>query len=140
MLQDGVFVTEEWLQDTKNQDVAVRFLRGAFKGWMFCRDNPDKCVDYVLDQGPALPRGHQTWMMNEVNKLIWPSTAGIGQMDAAVFDQTAGIAQTFGVIKNPPSAGAYVTDYAQKALEGIEGDTKGADYQPAQVEITEGGQ
>ena len=140
MLQDGVFVTEDWLQDAANQDKAVRFLRGAFKGWMFCRDNPDKCVDYVLEQGPALPRGHQTWMMNEVNKLIWPSTAGIGQMDAALFDQTAEIAQTFGVIKNPPSEGAYVTDYAQKALEGIEGDTKGADYQPAAVEITEGGQ
>jgi NitT/TauT family transport system substrate-binding protein len=140
MLQDGVFVTEDWLQDAKNQDIAVRFLRGAFKGWMFCRDNPDKCVDYVLEQGPALPRGHQTWMMNEVNKLIWPSTAGIGQMDPKIFDQTAGIAQTFGVIKNPPSEGAYVTDYAKQALEGIEGDTKGADYQPAQVEITEGGQ
>lgn len=140
MLQDGIFVTEEWLQDAKNQDIAVRFLRGAFKGWMFCRDNPDKCVDYVLEQGPALPRGHQTWMMNEVNKLIWPSTAGIGQMDANLFKQTADIAQTFGVIQNPPSEGAYVTDYAQKALEGIAGDTKGADYQPSQVEITEGGQ
>ena len=58
-------------------------------------DNVDKCVDYVLEQGPALPRGHQTWMMNEVNKLIWPSTAGIGQMDAALFEQTAGIAVPF---------------------------------------------
>ncbi len=83
MLQDGVFTTEEWLKDAKNQDIAARFLRASFKGWMFCRDNPDKCVDYVLEQGPALPRGHQTWMMNEVNALIWPSTAGIGQMDSA---------------------------------------------------------
>ena len=83
MLQDGIFATEELLADAKNQDIAERFLRASFKGWMFCRDNVDKCVDYVLEQGPALPRGHQTWMMNEVNKLIWPSTAGIGQMDPA---------------------------------------------------------
>jgi NitT/TauT family transport system substrate-binding protein len=140
MLQDGVFVTEEWLADEANQDIAARFLRASFKGWMFCRDNPDACVDYVLEQGPALPRGHQTWMMNEVNKLIWPSSAGIGQMDPAIFQQTADIALQFGIINEPPTEGAYVTEYAQAALEGIEGDTMGADYQPAEVEITEGGQ
>ena len=140
MLQDGVFVTEEWLADAANQDIAARFLRASFKGWMFCRDNVDKCVDYVLEQGPALPRGHQTWMMNEVNKLIWPSTAGIGQMDAALFEQTAGIAQQYGIIANPPGEGAYVTDYAKAALEGIDGDTTGADYQPVEVTLTAGGQ
>lgn len=140
MLQDGIFVTEEWLADAKNQDIAERFLRASFKGWMFCRDNVDKCVDYVLEQGPALPRGHQTWMMNEVNKLIWPSTAGIGQMDAALFEQTAGIAQQYGIIANPPGDGAYVTDYAKAALEGIDGDTMGAGYQPAEVTLTAGGQ
>ncbi|MCB0044175.1 MAG: ABC transporter substrate-binding protein [Caldilineaceae bacterium] len=140
MLQDGVFVTEAWLADEANHDIAERFLRASFQGWMFCRDNVDACVDYVLEQGPALPRGHQTWMMNEVNKLIWPSTAGIGQMDDAIFQQTAGIAQEFGIINAPPTDGAYVTDYAAAALEGIDGDTMGADYTPVDVEITEGGQ
>jgi NitT/TauT family transport system substrate-binding protein len=140
MLQDGVFVTEEWLADAKNQEIATRFLRASFKGWIFCRDNVDKCVDYVLEQGPALPRGHQSWMMNEVNKLIWPSTAGIGQMDAALFTQTASIAQQYGIIANPPSDGAYVTDYAKAALEGIDGDTLGANYQPIEVTLTVGGQ
>lgn len=140
MLQDGVFVTEEWLADEANQDIASRFLRASFKGWMFCRDNVDACVDYVLEQGPALPRGHQTWMMNEVNNLIWPSSAGIGQMDPAIFQQTADIALQFGIINAAPGDGAYVADYAQAALEGIEGDTMGADYTPAEIEITEGGQ
>ncbi len=140
MLQDGVFVTEEWLADAANQDIAERFLRASFQGWMFCRDNVEKCVDYVLEQGPALPRGHQTWMMNEVNKLIWPSTAGIGQMDAGLFTQTADIALQYGIIQNPPSEGAYVSDYAAAALEGIEGDTMGADYTPLEVQLTAGGQ
>ena len=140
MLQDGIFTTEEWLADEANQDIAVRFLRASFRGWIFCRDNVDACVDYVLEQGPALPRGHQTWMMNEVNNLIWPSSAGIGQMDPAIFQQTADIALEFGVIAAAPTEGAYVTDYAQAALEGIEEDTMGADYTPAEVEITAGGQ
>jgi NitT/TauT family transport system substrate-binding protein len=140
MLQDGIFTTEEFLADPKNQDITERFLRASFKGWMFCRDNVEKCVDYVLEQGPALPRGHQTWMMNEINNLIWPSTAGIGQMDAALWDQTAQIAQQYGIIQNPPSEGSYVTDYAKAALEGIDGDTMGADYQPIEVTLTAGGQ
>jgi NitT/TauT family transport system substrate-binding protein len=140
MLQDGIFTTEEWLADEANQDIAIRFLRASFRGWIFCRDNVDACVDYVLEQGPALPRGHQTWMMNEVNNLIWPSTAGIGQMDPAIFEQTADIAVQFGVIAAPPTEGAYVTEYAAAALEGIEEDTLGSDYQPAEIKITAGGQ
>jgi NitT/TauT family transport system substrate-binding protein len=79
-------------------------------------------------------------MMNEVNNLIWPSTAGIGQMDPAIFEQTADIAVQFGVIAAPPTEGAYVTEYAAAALEGIEEDTLGSDYQPAEIEITAGGQ
>lgn len=140
MLQDGIFTTEEWLADEANQDIAVRFLRASFRGWIFCRDNVDACVDYVLEQGPALPRGHQTWMMNEINKLIWPSTAGIGQMDPEIFQQTADIALQFGVISEPPTEGAYVTEFAMAALEGIEEDTMGADFTPVEVEITAGGQ
>jgi NitT/TauT family transport system substrate-binding protein len=140
MLQDGIFTTEEWLADEANQEIAVRFLRASFRGWIFCRDNVEACVDYVLEQGPALPRGHQTWMMNEVNNLIWPSTAGIGQMDATIYQQTVDIATQFGVIAAPPTEGAYVTEFAQAALEGIEEDTMGADYVPAEVEITPGGQ
>jgi NitT/TauT family transport system substrate-binding protein len=140
MLQDGIFVTEEWLADEAHQEIAERFLRASFKGWVFCRDNVEKCVDYVLEQGPALPRGHQTWMMNEINKLIWPSTAGIGQMDPGLFQQTMDIALKFGVIQAAPTEGAYVTEHAQAALEGIEGDLMGANYQPIQVEITAGGQ
>lgn len=140
MLQDGVFTTAAYLAEPANQEIAERFLRASFRGWMFCRDNAEKCVDYVLEQGPALPRGHQTWMMNEVNKLIWPSTAGIGQMDPALFEQTAAIAQEYGIIQSAPGEGAYVTDYAAAALEGIEGDTTGAEYQPMEVTLTAGGQ
>jgi NitT/TauT family transport system substrate-binding protein len=140
MLQDGIFTTAEWLADEYNQDIATRFLRASFKGWIFCRDNAEACVDHVLEQGPALPRGHQTWQMNEVNKLIWPSSAGIGQMDSAIFEQTAAIALEFGIIAAPPTEGAYVTDFAKAALEGIEEDTMGADFTPMEVVLTAGGQ
>ena len=61
-------------------------------------------------------------------------------MDPAIFQQTADIALQFGVITAAPTEGAFVTDYAAAALEGIEEDTMGADFVPAEVEITAGGQ
>ena len=85
MLEDGIFTTETFLKDSKNQDITTRFLKASFKGWMFCRDNVNECVDIVLKQGPTLPKGHQTWQMNEINKLVWPSPNGVGVMDAALY-------------------------------------------------------
>jgi NitT/TauT family transport system substrate-binding protein len=140
MLQDGIFTTESWLSDEANHDITVRFLRASFMGWIYCRDNAESCVDSVLQRGPALPRGHQTWMMNEINKLIWPSTAGIGIMSPDLFQQTADIALEFGVIQNPASDTAYTTAHAEAAHEGLDMDPLGADWQAMTVELTEGGQ
>jgi NitT/TauT family transport system substrate-binding protein len=139
MLQDGIFARKSWLAEAGNEDVAVKFLRGAFRGWIYCRDNPDDCVQYVIDAGTALGKGHQAWMMNEVNPLIWPSPNGIGLMDKALYDQTVTVAREAGVLKGDPSANAYRTDLAEKALQGISEDTKGASFQRGTVEVTEGG-
>ena len=142
MLEDGVFVQGKWIQDPKNQDIAKRFLKASLKGWVHCRDNPDDCVKTVLDNGPTLGAGHQAWMMNEVNALIWPAAAGgIGVMDQEAFDRTAEIAQQFKVISKAPE-GAFVTDYAEAAVaelkeEGV--DVVGSSYEKPTVEVTEGG-
>ncbi|MEO8207557.1 MAG: ABC transporter substrate-binding protein [Chloroflexota bacterium] len=138
MLQDAVFSRKAWLAQAGNEDVAVRFLRATFKGWIFCRDNAAKCVDYVLAAGSTLGKGHQAWQMNEVNPLIWPSPNGIGITDKALWDQTIGIA-VGPVLKAAPADGAYRNDLATKALEGITGDTKGAGFTKGTVEVTEGG-
>jgi NitT/TauT family transport system substrate-binding protein len=140
MLQDGIFVRGDWIANPENEEVAERFLRASFKGWIHCRDNPDECVDIVLEAGTALGEGHMTWMMNEINALIWPSPKGIGIMDPAAWERTASISQEFGIIKQAPDAKAYRTDLAEKALQGIEGDTKGESWQKATVEVTKGGE
>lgn len=140
MLEDGIFVREDWLKDAKNQDIAARFLRASFRGWIYCRDNQKDCVDFVLKQGPALPRGHQTWMMNEINKLIWPSPKKIGFMDETAFKQTADIALKFGVIKKPAGPEAYTTKIWEMAMKGLEKeDLTGTNWKPATVEVTPGG-
>ncbi|HKZ69457.1 MAG TPA: ABC transporter substrate-binding protein, partial [Anaerolineales bacterium] len=68
MLQDAVWAREDWLAEANNQETAVKFLRASFKGWIYCRDNFDECVQIVLDAGPQLGKGHMTWQLNEINK------------------------------------------------------------------------
>jgi NitT/TauT family transport system substrate-binding protein len=143
MLQDAVWANNTWLQDPANQDIAVKFLRASFKGWIFCRDNFDACVDIVLAHGPTLGRAHMAWQLNEINKLIWPSPDGIGLMDKALWDQTVQVATSEAVLTAPPSADAYRTDLAQQAVDSLNADgadTTGANFQPQVVEITPGGE
>ena len=140
MLQDGIFARGEWLQDEANQDIAVRFLRASFQGWIWCRDNFEACVDVVLANSPTLGEGHQTWMLNEINALIWPSPAGIGMMDEAAFDRTVQVAIEGEVIAEEPAEGVYRTDLTEAAHEGLEGDATGADYQKEEIEVTPGGE
>jgi NitT/TauT family transport system substrate-binding protein len=141
-LEDGIFVTEDWIADEANQDVAQRFLKASFKGWVYCRDNPDDCVQYVLDEGPTLGEGHQRWMMNEINKLIWPTETGIGVMNESDYDTTVQIATDYDIVKSDPGEGVYTSEYAEAAVQALEDegvDVKGADYEAPEVEVTEGG-
>ncbi|HEX5799466.1 MAG TPA: ABC transporter substrate-binding protein [Gaiellaceae bacterium] len=142
-LEDGIFVTEEWIADEANQDVATRFLKASFKGWVYCRDNPDDCTQYVLDAGPTLGEGHQAWMVNEINKLIWPNDNGIGVMDEDDYATTVQIATDYGVVKNDPGEGVYTTEYAEAAVAELEDegvDVNGSDWEAPEVEVTPGGE
>ena len=140
MLQDHVFARESWLAEEGNEDIAVRFLAASFKGWQFCRDSFDACVQVVLDNGPTLGLSHMSWQLNEINKLIWPSPAGIGVMDQALWEQTVQVSVDGGVISDVPSEGAFRTDLAESALGLLEGDAMGDSYTPIEVELVEGGE
>jgi NitT/TauT family transport system substrate-binding protein len=142
MLEDGLFTTGSWLKDPANQATAVKFLKASFEGWIYCRDHQADCVNITLQYGPTLPKGHQTWQMNEINKLVWPAgSAGVGVMNKAAFTRTASIAKQFGVIKKAPSA-AYVTTYAAKAVAELKAagvDVTGSKWKPVAVVLTVGG-
>lgn len=140
MLQDAIWTTETWLAEGGNEEVAEKFLRASFRGWMFCRDNFDQCVEHVLNAGPTLGESHMRWQLNEINALIWPSPAGIGMMDDAMYTQTVDVSLEGGVLAAAPSDGAYRTDLAEKALAGLDGDTEGGSFSRITVELTEGGE
>ncbi len=114
MPEDGIFANADWLKaNPKNPDIAARFLRASFKGWAYCRDNADACVQIVLNQdsGGVMTKEAQAWQMAEVNKLIWgdpinPATK-IGYLDPASFKFAADTALQFGLIKQPAEEAAY---------------------------------
>jgi NitT/TauT family transport system substrate-binding protein len=139
MLQDAIFARAAWLAEPGSEDVATRFLAGAFEGWIYCRDHPDDCIQYTVDAGSTLGAGHQAWMMNEILPLVWPSPDGIGAMPVATWDQTVKIATEAGIIKAAPAEGAYRTDLADAARALVTGDAVGADFVKGTVTVTEGG-
>jgi NitT/TauT family transport system substrate-binding protein len=149
MLQDAVWADTSKLEsDQAYQDTTVKFLTAALKGWVFCRDNPEKCRDIVVARGSKLGKSHQLWQMNEINKLIWPSTSKIGLVDQTAWNQTVEIAQKTKnaegatVLTKAPEGLAYTNDYVQKAIDKLTAagvDVTGTSFKPETVTLNEGG-
>jgi NitT/TauT family transport system substrate-binding protein len=149
MLQDAVWANTDKLQNDKAyQQTTVKFLTATFKGWIYCRDNPQSCRDMVVAKGSKLGASHQLWQMNEVNKLVWPSSAGIGMVDQTAWDKTVTIAQTTKnqdgqtVITKKPEGLAYTNDYVQQALNNLKAqnvDVTGSSFKPLTVTLNAGG-
>jgi NitT/TauT family transport system substrate-binding protein len=149
MLQDAIWASTDKLQNDKAyQDQTVKFLQASFKGWIYCRDNPEKCRDVIVAKGSKLGASHQLWQMNEINKLVWPSPNGIGIVDKTAWDQTVKVASEAKnadgktVLSKPPEGLAYTNDYAQKAVDALKkegADTTGADFKPITVTLKAGG-
>lgn len=144
MLQDAIWAdTERLANDEEYQETTKKLIKASIKGWAFCRDNLDECVQYVLEAGPALGTSHQQWMAAEANKLVWPSPNGAGVLDEAMWDQTVEIATDLGLLAEPPASEAYNTEYAKAAVAELEEegvDVIGDGFEPPEVQLTEGGQ
>ena len=148
MYQDAIWASEERLSDPAYQDTTQRFVTASLKGWVYCRDNPQECADIITANGSKLGASHQLWMMNEVNKLIWPSPLGVGIIDPALWSQTVGVAlntlnaDEVTIITADPGEAAYTNQYAEAAnaaltAEGL--NTTGDAFAPISVELKEGG-
>lgn len=148
MLQDAVWANTKKLSDPAYQQQTVRFLLGTIKGWAYCRDNAQACRDLVVNKGSKLGKSHQLWQMNEVNKLIWPSTGGVGLINEADWKQTVDLSMSTKnqtgdtVLTKQPEGLAYTNDYVQQALDqakaaGVE--VTGSAFQPQTVTLNAGG-
>lgn len=142
MLEDNIFTTQKWLSNPANQATAVKFIGASLAGWIYCRDHVASCTQIVLKNGPTLGHGHQLWQMNEINKLIWPNSAGIGLVPQSAITQTEKIAKTYGVIKKMPAKNEINYAFARQAIAQLKAkglDVNGKAYKPIAVTVTPGG-
>lgn len=141
MLQDAIWADGGQIGDEAYDDQTTRFIAASIEGWIWCRDNPEACVDVVLDNGPTLGLSHQTWQLNEISNLIWPSPGGAGVMDAALWDQTIEVATAESILAEAPDADAFNTSFAEAALELLgDADTVGDGFERVEVELLENGE
>src|SRR4051812_13194474 len=148
MLQDAIWANSDKLNDSGYADQTTRFIKASIKGWAYARDNPEQAAKIVAAAGSQLGESHQLWMTNEVNKLIWPSTAGVGTIDPKSWQQTVDIAlgtkndTGATIITTAPPGTAKASTYVEKALQELreEGvDVTGKGYAPITVELKAGG-
>lgn len=148
MYQDAIWASQERLADAAYQATTQAFVQASLKGWIYCRDNAQACADIITANGSKLGASHQLWMMNEVNKLIWPSPLGVGVIDPALWDQTVSVAlgtknlDGVAIISAAPDAEAWTDTYAKAANVALEAEglnVTGDAFAPITVTLNEGG-
>jgi len=142
MLQDAIWADGTRLGDEAYQDITTRFIAASVEGWAWCRDNSSDCVDVVLNNGTTLGESHQTWQLNEISALIWPSPDGAGVINQGLWDQTIDVATSESVLGSAPDATAFTNEYAEAALKlladaGV--DANGSGFSKTTVTLNEGG-
>lgn len=112
MLEDGIWVLQERLNDEKFQDSMVRFVRASMKGWRWAVNNQEQAVKIVLQfMDDTADEEHQHRMMAQIAKLIADST---GALELDAYNRTAEIALDLGIISKPPQ-GAWTSDITDNA-------------------------
>ena len=117
-LEDGLYVLEDKLKDPAFVDTMAKFVKASMKGWDDARANPADAVKIVLenDASGSQTEGHQTTMIEEINKLTEGSD---GSLDVAAADRTVQTLLSAGgeapvITKKPEGAwSSVVTDKAK---------------------------
>lgn len=150
MLQDAIWADSERLaSDPAYEETTTAFIKATIEGCVFAKDDPQAAADIVTAAGSTLGTSHQLWMANEINKLIFPSTSGVGYINEDQWDQTVQLAlatvnpEGSTIITTEPPETAYSNEYVSAALAELEEegvDIYGADYEPIEVTLNPGGE
>jgi NitT/TauT family transport system substrate-binding protein len=120
MLEDGLYVLEDNLDDPEFVDKMTRFVRASMKGWKYAEQNPEEAAEIVVenDETGAQTLEHQVYMMGEIAKL----TAGTdGALDPADYQQTvdtllSAVSPDNPAITKEPDDGAWTHAITDEAL------------------------
>lgn len=115
LLEDGLYVLGDKLEDPAFKANMVKFVRASMKGWAYAKDHPEEAADIVLDNDTtgAQTKEHQVYMMTEVAKLLGDST---GVLDEAAYDRTEQAVLDQKIITKKPE-GAWTHEITDEALK-----------------------
>ncbi len=107
LLEDGLYVLEDSLNDPAKVDAYTRFVKASMKGWAYALENPEEAAEIVveLDETGAAEYDHQFYMVSEVSKLVDADDAAL---DMATYERTVQALLDQDIIKATPE-GAYTT-------------------------------
>jgi NitT/TauT family transport system substrate-binding protein len=112
LLEDGLYVLEDKLQDPAFKDKMVRFVRASMKGWRYAVENPEEAAEIVVDNG-GQDLNHQTRMMGEVAKLI---DNGDGKLIEEAYERTEQALMNQKIITKEPE-GAWTAEITDQAVQ-----------------------
>ena len=107
LLEDGLYVLEDTLEDPAMVDAYTRFVRASMKGWQYALENPEEAAQIVvdMDETGAAEYDHQVYMASEVTKLVDPTDPAL---NVETYERTAKALLDQSIITAEPS-GAYTT-------------------------------
>lgn len=85
MLEDGLYVLEDRLEDPAFVDAVTRFVAASMRGWEYARENPEAAAQIVIDNdmSGALTLESQIYQVGVVAEMI-----GGPALDIAAYEQT----------------------------------------------------
>ena len=86
MLEDGLYVMEDRLEDPDFVNAMARFVEASMRGWEYAEANPEEGAQIVLnnDMSGALTLDSQTYQVVEAAALVGDTPA----LDVEAYDQT----------------------------------------------------
>ena len=154
MLQDAIWADTDRLDDDglrRTQTVRVPQGRRSRAGSTRATTR-EEAAGHRVDRraGSQLGPSHQLWMMNEVNKLIWPSTDGVGIIDearlgpdgrrCALAPRTRRARRSSARSRRRRRTRTSTSSRRSTSSRTRASTSTGDDYTPIEVTLTEGGQ
>ncbi|WMT89635.1 ABC transporter substrate-binding protein [Pelagibacterium sp. H642] len=86
MLEDGLYVMEDRLEDPEFVEAMVAFVEASMRGWEYAEANPEEAAQIVLnnDMSGALTLDSQTYQVIEAAALVGDTPA----LDVEAYEQT----------------------------------------------------
>ncbi|MFQ5399155.1 MAG: ABC transporter substrate-binding protein [Anaerolineae bacterium] len=107
---DTLFTTTMLAEE--NPDLVVRMLRASLRGWQYAVDHPDEAVGIVLkyDESGLQTRPHQTWMMNQIARLVQGENRRLGFTREADVRRTIDTLLRYQILTEPLDPGRVYTN------------------------------